>query len=207
MRKKCLLLFIIIAILFLPIIVYRKTSVPDRSPISLMEDWGKIQKSYYSEKTDFDIFAKGQNSIILKKDIDQAKDFYLLTGLSEEEALKSAIKSELEREALYQAAIKNGFLVSKDEVENYVKELQNSVETATNKEEIQAAIAQFNSSEEYWNYQITVYEKNLPIQNYVKCLENNYNEASTKPADTWSDYFQQLKDDLVKKENFQIIDS
>lgn len=172
MRKKCLLLFIIIAILFLPIIVYRKTSVPDRSPISLMEDWGKIQKSYYSEKTDFDIFAKGQNSIILKKDIDQAKDFYLLTGLSEEEALKSAIKSELEREALYQAAI-----------------------------------AQFNSSEEYWNYQITVYEKNLPIQNYVKCLENNYNEASTKPADTWSDYFQQLKDDLVKKENFQIIDS
>lgn len=204
MKKKYVSLLLIIFILFIPIIIFKKTSIPDRSSVSIMEDWGKIIKKYHSQKTDSDIFAKGKHSIILKKDIEQAKEFYLLTGLSEQEALESAIKSEFEREALYQAAKKHGFNATRTEVEKYIQELQKSIEESANKEDVEAVIAQFESPEQYWKYQIAVYEKELPIQNYIKNLEKKYNETTNKEIDNWNDYFQQLKDNLVKKENFQI---
>lgn len=52
-----------------------------------------------------------------------------------------------------------------------------------------------------------VYQKNLPVQKYVqhKCQEFMMATSLEASDETWGKHFEQLKEELVKKENFQII--
>ena len=46
-----------------------------------------------------------------------------------------------------------------------------------NKEQLNSVLKGFGSEDEYWDYEYMVYQKQLPIQKYVKSLENDYNNA------------------------------
>lgn len=80
-----------------------------------------------------------------------------------------------ETNALYAAAIKNGYSVTE---------------------------------EDYWNYEFSVYEKNLPIQNYVADLECSYAQeehlvqGSEEFQQKWLEHFQSLKTQLVEQQNY-----
>lgn len=55
---------------------------------------------------------------------------------------------------------------------------------------------------------LPVYQKQLPIQNYVSALNDEYNEkavdsSSEEAQEEWDTYFENLKDKLVKEQNFQ----
>lgn len=111
-----------------------------------------------------------------------------------------------------QAAIDNGYSVTDEEVWDYIEELKEIINSADNKEDALAIMKQFDSEEDYWNYEFSVYQKNLPIQNYVHDIEQMYMQRSTYadkgPNDIeleWQQYFEQMKADLVDKENYQMI--
>lgn len=202
MRKK--IIFIILAFILAPILLFQKTTIADQTVTSIMSDWGHILKNSY-ENDNKEVFAKGDNYTILKFDIEQAIQFYLLNGLTKENAKKEAVKYTLEREVLYQAAVENGFTATKEEIYDYLYKLKNTIETSNNKDDAEAVIAQFDTPEDYWNFEYLVYEKNIPIEKYRKELEKEYKKSQTHKKESWDEYFQQVKDDLVKKENFQII--
>lgn len=118
-----------------------------------------------------------------------------------------------ELNALYVEAINNGFDVTSDEVNDYIKELKNILKNAENQEEIKSVMNAFDSEDEYWDYEYTVYQKQLPVQKYVKSLEENFVKkessklSSEEAAGRRDDEFEKIKDNLVKKQNFKKVNS
>lgn len=198
---------VLIVVLFLT--VY---AMADNPQSAFLQKWGQILKSASTSDSQ-DIYAEGKNTTVRNKDIEQAKQFFILSGAEEEQAEKQAVEYVMEREALYHAAIQNGYEVTEQEVWDYLEELKVTLNTADNKEDFQNILNQFDSEKEYWDFQFTVYEKNLPIQNYVKDLEKQYMETQTYSEDGedaergWEEYFEKFKDSLKNDENYQIVDS
>lgn len=198
----------------------------ERSDLSKLEEWGGNLKNNV-EKQDSeedDIYARGKNTIITNSEIEQAKEFYMISGLDEEEALAQSIEYVTEREALYQAAIQSGYSVTDEEVWAYLDELKEFITEADNKEDVMAVINQFDSEQDYWDYEFSVYQKDLPIQNYVADLEKEYMQASTNSdykantnsissdsidtseiEENWQASYEELKKELVEDEEFEII--
>lgn len=130
------------------------------------EKWGQILAEN-AEKVQ-NLSMTEDKDEILKLDIEQTKAFYILTGLSEEKAQEKAVSYVQERDALYQEAIEHGYTVTDEEVWEYLEQLKGTIADAENGEEAQLIMDQFDSEEDYWNYEFYVYQKNLPIEKYVQ---------------------------------------
>ena len=137
-------------------------------------------------------------------DTSEAKQAYLL------EIIDNALyKREIKQyNALYAAAVKNGYSVTDEQVQAYIEDMKLQLESVDNSEDIQDVIDQFDSEDDYWAYEFTVYQKQLPIQNYVSALNDEYNEKavdsfSEEAQEEWDTYFENLKDKLVKEQNFK----
>ena len=122
--------------------------------------------------------------------------------------LSYTLPSSARSNALYAAAVKNGYSVTDEQVQAYIEDMKLQLESVDNSEDIQDVIDQFDSEDDYWAYEFTVYQKQLPIQNYVSALNDEYNEkavdsSSEEAQEEWDTYFENLKDKLVKEQNFQ----
>ena len=130
------------------------------------EKWGQILAENAAKVQN--LSETEDKDAILKLDIEQTKAFYTFTGLSEEAAQEKAVAYVQEREALYQEAIEHGYTVTDEEVWEYLEQLKDTIADAENGEEAQLIMDQFDSEEDYWNYEFYVYQKNLPIEKYVQ---------------------------------------
>lgn len=171
-----------------------------------LADEGKI--STQSTEDEPLLYAVGKDVSITMKEYEQVKSFYQLKGEDDEQAAKDADKEIKQYHALYAAAVKNGYSVTDEQVQAYIKDMKVQLETVDNREDIQNVIDQFDSEDDYWAYEFTVYQKQLPIQNYVSALNDEYNEkaadaSSEEAQEEWDTYFENLKDKLVKEQNFQ----
>lgn len=188
---------------------------------SLMSKLGAKQAKHAStadSSKDSAIYAQGKNAVVTQDEVAQAKDFYIISGLSETEAEEKAASYMMELEAMYLKAIHAGYSVTDDEVSTYIDTLKEMTASAENKDDVQKLISQFDSEEAYWDYQLEVYKKNLPIQNYVSDLQKQFyeNNADTLIAEKeineegdisgeWETYFEQFKLDAVEEEDYAII--
>lgn len=193
---------------------------------SLKEDawvqkWGKVLSEHYSsqqkqparaaaqEETNAatsetgEIFEKGENAIITTDEIEQAAAYYQLGGMNEKEAYEEAADYARKREALYQEALKNGYQVTDQEVWDYLEQFKEELHEYQNSGMVDTIMGQFDSEEDYWNYEFTVYQKNLPIQNYVHDLEQEYLAKHETPTVSWETHFEELKETLAASENYQ----
>lgn len=75
------------------------------------------QKKEYLTRDD--VYAVGNNIVISKEEVQQYTDFYLHDGESEANAHQLAVKDAMERNALYVAAIQNGFSVTDEEIQEW----------------------------------------------------------------------------------------
>lgn len=81
---------------------------------------------------------------------------------------------------MYVEALRCGYDVTDQEIWEYLNESKQTMEKAENRAEVDALISSFGTPEEYWQYEFAVYEKNLPIQNYVEDMEaQSKNRAET----------------------------
>ena len=153
-----------------------------------------------------DIYAVGNNIAISKAEIQQYMDFYLNDGKDEKEAYQLAVKDAKERNALYVAAIQNGYDVTDEEIHTWLSELRNILENDTSGV-YQAALEGFDSEEAYWTYEFEVYRIDLPIQNYVSAMQFDLNGASeTTNNDTEANSFEAFKHELAEKQEFEETD-
>lgn len=174
---------------------------------SQMYAWGSIQKNYREEKKGLSdpIVLQGKSAEITESELKMAADFYKLTGLSEEESLKTAVSYLKKREALYQEAEKNGFTVTEQEVKDYLQELKTQLYESENQDEVLAVIEGFGSEEEYWEYELSVYRKNLPIVKYAEDVHKRISAKKGRPLsqEEWMEYYEQLKNTLVEQQNYR----
>ena len=204
----------------------------------IMSEWGKILSDSSKENTDSanqqsannyklstagaiseriisyeDIFEVGNDILITNQEVEVAKAFYILQGYSDRDATQTAVKYIEDYNAMYVEAVYNGFDVSEKEVEKYISDLKNLTEQAGNSDEVKKVISQFDSEDEYWDYQKIISQKQLPIQNYEKSLEKEYlsnigeNSASDGKDATWNEELNRIKDDATKQQQFKKLDS
>lgn len=178
----------------------------DESPIFSMQKWGTILKnSSFTEN--ISTYNADAYEFCSAQELERATEYYKLAGKEENEAKELAKNYLMQREALYRAAIREGYAVTDEEIWEYLEEMKDLLKRADNSDENQAVIDQFDSEEDFWNFEFTVYQKNLPIQNYVHDLKlkfmqenGNYSEEGSK---AWGERFDQIKAELVEKENFK----
>lgn len=138
---------------------------PDKNAnSSLMSEWGKILKGY-AENTSDDPEA------MARQEIQQATDFYILSGMNREDAEKEAARYVSQRNALYEEAIGKGYSVTDEEVREYLEQLKKTIDSADNREDVYTIMKAFDSEQDYWDFQFKVYQKDLPIQKYRKSLD------------------------------------
>ena len=167
---------------------------------SKFSDWGNLLKQYANDENGNEmIYARGKNGVITNKEVEQAMMFYTTFGMNQEDARKQAVLYVEEREALYQQAIEAGYTVTDQEVYD-------------NKEDAMAIIEQFDSEEDYWNYEFEVYKKDLPIQKYMAAKEKEFKEVAPQAKsineieEEWQDYYEQIKAQAVENEEFKVVD-
>ncbi len=103
----------------------------------------KERRNYLTNKVnEKDIYALGKNTVITNSEIEQTTKYCMMSGFSEEDAKTQAIAQIKEREALYQAAVQNGYSVTDEEVWEYLNKLKESINEAENKEDVMAIINQ-----------------------------------------------------------------
>lgn len=160
-----------------------------------------------------DIYEAGSDVLITNQEMDIAKSFYVLQGRSEAEAEKEATKYVEEYNAMYVEAVNNGYDVTEDEVEKYISDLKTAAKDAENSDDVKKVIDQFESEDEYWEYQKIVCQKQLPIQKYVKVLEEEYmakeglDENSTEATDSWNSQLDKIKEKAAANQKFKKISS
>lgn len=232
MKKKIFLLVIsVLAVAMLAYFPIKKS----QENVDLMSGWGKIlndhsqadgtQKSSTNYKLSVkgassediispkDIYEVGNDILITNQEIEIAKAFYILQGQSEKDAEQTAIKYIEEYNALYVEAVNNGFDVTKNEVDEYISNLKTMVKQVENSYDVKKVIDQFESEDEYWNYEKNVYKKQLPIQKYVKSLEDKYsnhigdNIDSAENIAKWNNELNKIKKEAVQKQQYKKINS
>ena len=171
-----------------------------------------LKKDYDSDE--MTVYFKGKTAEITKKDLEMSIDNLVLSGLKEENAIKEAIKLSMEREALYEEAVTEGFNVTDDEIKAYLEELKGMMDKADNKAQVEAIIKGFGSEEKYWDFEFSIYKKDLPIIKYQKALETQYNDKdiklrldTVKPTykEGFGGFLEQYKEALVKDQNFRLV--
>lgn len=178
---------------------------------ALQKDYQKSeQNGIKKSKAKEEIYAKGNYSEITKSNMKKAIVYYKSAGMSNEEAEKEAYKYEKENAALYTEAIKAGYEVTDEEVADYVNNIRAEYEgkkvDETSLKQIDEIIAQFDSPEDYWKYEKTIYHELLPMIKYNKQLEKEYNEKHADASEEdWEKYFNNYKSELVKKEDFKLV--
>lgn len=207
--------WIILCLAFVAVVCSTILAAAESSRVGLYSRWGKILKDASVKEmsvSESDININSNVISVSSANIQQAKEFYVLTGISESEAETKAIDYMKKREAMYVDALRHGYDVTDQEIWEYLDELKQTMEKSENKAEIEALISSFGTLEEYWQYEFTVYEKNLPIQNYVEDMEAQFkNQTETTYSldgayeEEWDQYFENYKNRLVQENSFRII--
>ena len=162
----------------------------------------RSQKKEYLSRDD--IYAVGNNIAVSKAEVQQYTDFYLNNGESEENAQKLVEKDAMERNALYVAAIQNGYEVTEEDIDDWLKELRTMLENDTTGA-YQSAMEGFESEDAYWEYEYEVYRADLPIQNYVSSLQIDTNvSADSENGNSDTDAFSELKQRLADEQDFKL---
>lgn len=178
-----------------------------------LSDFGKVLEKEYKNPEEVsrkNLYAKGKYSEITKSNMKKAIVYYKSAGMSDEEAEKEAYKYEKESAAFYTEAIKAGCETTDKEVADYVSDIRTEYEEKKMDEaslkEFDEIIAQFDSPEDYWKYEKTIYRELLPMIKYNKQLEKEYNEKHADASEeSWEKYFNNYKSELVEKEDFKLV--
>lgn len=207
MKKKILIATILLMTLG---IIAVKFLLPNRV-IYRFGNWGRVLKTYTTNENNDEIYMIGKNTSITKLEIELSEKFYQLSGSNATQAKKQAEQFIKQENALYAKALKAGYTVTDKEVYEYLDTLKQTLSEAENSEYVKAIVKSYGSEEEYWDYLFKVYQKDLPIQKYVSSLENDYakqlgmDKTSEEFQEYWDTKFESIKNDLVEKENYNLV--
>lgn len=209
MKKKLILILGLVCFIGISAKYFAKSTSGTNQEKFDYEQWGKALKEDASVAGESDdIVYKGNTADIKESEIKKGTAFYEAAGMSSDEAEKEAVEYLKKFEAIYAEAIEKGYSVTDKEVEEYLNTMRNSLSGSEideeTKKEYEAMLEQFDSEEDYWNYQKIIYRKELPIQNYVSDLEEQYFQDRPEAADDeWLEYFEEYKSQLALMQSFK----
>ena len=85
-------------------------------------------------------------------------------------------------------------------------ETREKITFLVSKEQKEKLLSGFASEDDYWAFEQKVYRIDLPIQNYVRDKENEFNRKN-ESGQTWDEAFKTLKQNLVDEQQYKDISS
>ena len=203
---------IIIGISCLVVCVCIIAGVSVRAARKENKSFGELWGSYLAQKhSGEEIYAKGKDVNVTVEDYEQTCQFYLLAGELEKDAQSKALEYCEERSALYHAALQARYEVTDKEIRDYLDRLKTMIEGSEGEDMYRQVMENFESEEDYWDYQYMVYEMNLPIEKYVAAQkevyfsQNGYASGDMEGETEWTEALETLKDELRLKQEFQVV--
>lgn len=204
MKKKLFLLCTVS--IFIILCVYAVSA----SDTSFFKSWGDyLGSSNKSDNGESELYAVGKDVVITVEEIEQAKQFYILSGKTEKEALSLAVSYMEKYETMYYEATRNGYEATDEEIKAKVSEIKEMLETAEQSESMKQVMEGFESEDAYWQYEYEVYKKSLPIEKYRIKLEeeffesNEYEQGSSDGQDVWISWYEEFQEKLAEKQMFR----
>lgn len=150
-------------------------------------------------------YAVGKNGVVTIDEYVNNYQNYLGDGYLEDEAKRLAQRKSLEFEATYQEALRQGFSVSIKEIKEYIAEVKESFTIASNGEDaLKSIIWRYGSEEAYYEYLEIACKKSLPVNKYLKDLEQQWLKDLDNDFDTFDEYKNVVVGKLVIKEDFKL---
>ena len=81
-------------------------------------------------------------------------------------------------------------------------ETREKITCLVSKEQKEKLLSGFASEDDYWAFEQKVYRIDLPIQNYVRDKENEFNRKN-ESGQTWDEAFKTLKQNLVDEQQYK----
>ena len=81
-------------------------------------------------------------------------------------------------------------------------ETREKITFLVSKEQKEKLLSGFASEDDYWAFEQKVYRIDLPIQNYVRDKENEFNRKN-ESGQTWDEAFKTLKQNLVDEQQYK----
>ena len=81
-------------------------------------------------------------------------------------------------------------------------ETREKITFLVSKEQKEKLLSGFASEDDYWAFEQKVYRIDLPIQNYVRDKENEFNRKN-ESGQTWDEAFKTLKQKLVDEQQYK----
>ena len=81
-------------------------------------------------------------------------------------------------------------------------ETREKITFLVSKEQKEKLLSGFASEDDYWAFEQKVYRIDLPIQNYVRDKENEFNREN-ESGQTWDEAFKTLKQNLVDEQQYK----
>ena len=156
-----------------------------------------------------EVYEAGSDVIVTFDELERAQLFFEQQGNDSKDAEEMAVEYMEEYNAMYAEAIANGYDVSDSELKDYIQNLKVDFENCNNSEELKKEIEQFESEEDFWKYQETIYKKKLPVQKYVAALEKEFNEGTTadifdnENTNLWNEELDEIKKRASKKQQYK----
>lgn len=95
------------------------------------------------------------------------------TGKSKNEVIESSVQTVVTRKQLYDQAVKAGLEISDSEYETYKDMLEESLQKAENKEDIEAYFDGFGGKDNYWTMMKPTIMQNLLVRKYLNMQTGN----------------------------------
>lgn len=166
-------------------------------------NYGANIKDYTIEKT-------VQENVISKKNIEAVADSLIQAGdkRSREEIIEGVERRQKRDRANYLKAVKEGFVVTDEEIEEAIKETKEKIKGDPAEKEIEAYCKGAGiTMDEYWELQKDVYRKNYLIQKYMRECQEDFSssqEASKGISGDFYKEFEKISDKNVKEFGIEV---
>lgn len=213
MKKKYIIAIVMAAL----IILCSFTMIIASERGSFGRQWGEYLSSLNSDgdsnldSKDESVFATGKDVVILNSTIDQAKQFYILSGYPEQEAFELAIDYSEKYETMYYMAVKSGYKASEEEVDARINELKEMIILLDDQSDFQEHMDSFGTEEDYWEFERSICARDLTIEKYRKAeLEtefariSRFDKGSEEYQKEWIEWYENYQTELVKTQKFSI---
>lgn len=169
----------------------------------------QLQKRLRKTSKDRNIYAKGKTIVIYEDEFESIKKVYEVYGYKNVE--KTALEYLTKDILMNKKAKEEGYTVNEEEVNEYIKKMKREMSKPEFEKQFNELASGFGSTDNYWKYATELARNDLVTKKYLDNLEKNYSkelkmtQSDPEFQEKWSVKLENIKNEMVKKENIKII--
>ena len=153
--------------------------------------------------SDGNVYARGKNISITKKEMKDYTNRFMLSDCNEDEAQNRAFQFLVRSKTLLFAAKSEGYEVDDSELDQIIEDRKKEMNDPAYKDTMKPMYAAFGGEEKYWEYIREDIRNSAIIEKFFVDKEKEY--SSLEEDKSWEEEQQQLIEELIREQNVKIV--